>query len=70
MTVAELIEELKKMPEDLEVYGYTDHGQTPGKVSKPSVAYIDLLTDSIYDSWASYADEAEEKGFTKRVVIL
>lgn len=70
MKVSELIEALKKMPQDLEVYAYTDHGQTPEKISRPSIAYTDMLTHSIYDGWVTCADEAEEEEFTKKFVIL
>lgn len=70
MKVSELIEALQKMPQDLEVYAYTDHGQTPERVTSPTVAYTDMLEHSIYGGWASYEDEAEEEGFTKKFVIL
>ncbi len=68
MKVEELIKYLKQMPQDLEVYGYCDHGQTPEKVCHPSVQYTDELCHSLYDGYSSEDDP--EEGHTKEFVLL
>ncbi len=68
MKVFELIELLKEMPQDLEVYSYCDHGQSPEKTSTPSVAYTNELSHSLWEDWTSYEEEAEE--YESKFVIL
>lgn len=69
MKVKELIEALKSMPQDLEVYSYCDHGQTPEKSSRPCVAYCEDV-DYTIEGWSSDEDDAEAEGYTKKFVIL
>jgi hypothetical protein len=68
MKVKELIAALKKFDGDLEVYGYCDHGQTPEKVSPPSEIYTESADYSLEDY--GYVGEAEENGYTVKVVLL
>lgn len=70
MIVKELIELLQKMPQDLEVYAYTDHGQTPEKASTPSVAYTTDTTHSLWVDWTTYEEEALENEYEKKFVLL
>ena len=63
MKVKELINLLQEMPQDLEVYGYCNHGQTPEKVLEPTVAYTSELGYSIIDEWCSEEDEEINKPF-------
>ena len=63
MKVKELINLLQEMPQDLEVYGYCNHGQTPEKVLEPTVAYTSKLGYSIIDGWCSEEDEEINKPF-------
>lgn len=44
MKVKDLIAALQLMPQELQVYLYCDHGQTPEKTSGPQVYYTDELT--------------------------
>ena len=67
MLVKELIELLKDMPQDLDVFSMCDHGQTPERSMFPSVYYLDP-TD--YDNYTSDSEEAEEYGYTKKIVLL
>lgn len=54
MNVKELIEELQKYPEDMQVRLYTDHGQIPMKPGDVSKAYIE--EDSYMPSEVEEAD--------------
>jgi hypothetical protein len=65
MKVFELIELLKEMPQDLQVYSMCDHGQTPEISMSPSVFYIDPENA---DTYGNEADE--ESGCTHKIVIL
>ena len=67
MTVQELIDALQKLPKDLKVYAYTDHGQTPEGICSPSIAWFD--EDSI-EFWTNSEEEAEEEGYTYKGVLL
>lgn len=69
MKVKELIELLKDMPQDLEVYSYCDHGQTPEKSGVPSVAYTDNF-EYLYEGNWLHEDEAEDYGYTLPFVLL
>lgn len=40
MKVSEMIELLQQMPQDLEVYSYCDHGQTPEESLRPHVVAV------------------------------
>lgn len=70
MKVRELIELLKAMPQDLEVYSVTDHGQAPEKSQTPCIAYTDDVTFCLWDNYTTYEEEAEENGFEHKVVLL
>lgn len=70
MKVSELIKALQKMPQDLEVYGYTDHGQTPEKISSPSIAFTNITTHSLWEDWTLYEDEATDNEYETKFVIL
>lgn len=61
MKVSELIELLKDMPQDLEVYSYTDHGQTPEKTSTPSVAYTTEISYSLWEDWTTEEEALENE---------
>lgn len=66
MIVQELIEALQQLPKDLEVYAYTDHGQTPEGICSPQVAWFD---DEL-DSFTTDTEVAEEYGCTIKGIIL
>lgn len=71
MKVKDLIEALKEMPQDLEVYGYCDHSQSPEKVSTPSVIYVQGDVHTIYDyEYTSDEEEAEENGYKHKAILL
>lgn len=70
MKVSELIELLKDMPQDLEVYSYTDHGQTPEKTSTPSVAYTTEIAYSLWEDWTIDEEDAIENEYEKKFVLL
>ena len=70
MLVKELIELLKDMPQDLEVYSYTNHGQTPEKTSTPSVAYTTEIAYSLWEDWTTDEEEAVENEYEKKFVLL
>lgn len=67
MKVSELIELLQKMPQELEVFSMCDHGQTPERSMFPSIYYLDP-TD--YDNYTSDSEDAEESGYTQKIVLL
>ena len=67
MTVKELIELLQQMPQDLEVYSYCDHGQTPERSMPPSIQY---LSGDDYDNFTNDPEVAEEYGYKYKVVML
>lgn len=68
MRVSDLIAALQLMPQDLEVYSYTDHGQTAEKSCRPSIRYTDELTHTLESFGAE--DEGEDWGLTVPFVIL
>jgi hypothetical protein len=70
MKVFELIELLKEMPQDLEVYSYCDHGQSPEKTSTPSIAFTKQADYCLWDEYCTDEDVAEESGYTHKVVLL
>ena len=67
MKVSELIEELKQMPQDLEVFCMCDHGQTPERSMAPTIYYID--TDD-HDDYTDDEEDAESYGYSKTIVLL
>lgn len=71
MKVSELIEQLKRFDPELEVYGYCDHGQTPEKISPPSIIFIKETSQSIWDyEWVNTRQDAKEYGYNVKAVIL
>lgn len=70
MKVSELIKALQAMDPDLEVYGQSDHGQTPEKVCLPSVVYVEAGTHTLYEGYTTCEDDAEEYGYTVKAVLL
>lgn len=66
MKVSELIEALKLMPQDLEVYSYCDHGQTPEKSCSPSIQWM----DDDFENFTCNKMEAEDNGYENQVVLL
>lgn len=70
MKVKELIEALSKLDGELVVYGYSDHGQIPQIVSSPEVAFVEEASYQIWESMAWDDVEAEEMGFTHKIVVL
>lgn len=67
MKVSELIEQLKLMPQDLEVFSMCDHGQTPERSMCPSIYYID---HDDHDNYTDDEEEADDYGYTLKVVML
>ena len=63
MKVKELIKLLQEMPQELEVYSYCNHEQTPEKALEPTVAYTSKLGQIIIDGWCSEEDEESNKPF-------
>lgn len=70
MKVKELIELLKDMPQDLEVYSYCDHGQTPERTGSPRVAHTDELEYFLWDDWATDPHDVKENCYRKAFVLL
>ena len=71
MKISELITMLQAMPQDLEVYGYCNHSQTPEKISSPHIVFTNELSYSLYDyEWSTSQKDAEEAGYDKQAVIL
>lgn len=70
MTVKDLIEALQLRDPNLEVYAYTDHGQTPEKVQYPKVIWADNLDHTLWDGYVGSEEEAEEEGYKARAVLL
>lgn len=70
MKVSELIGLLKEMPQDLEVYSYCDHGQSAEKTSTPSIAFTEKANYCLWDEFTTDEDDAEECGYTQKVVLL
>lgn len=68
MTVAELIEALKQMPQDAQVYSYTDHGQTFEQSQSPSVMYTDEVEYTLEGAYS--LEEAEEFGIEDAIQVV
>ena len=70
MKVSQMIELLQQMPQDLEVYSYCDHGQTPEESQSPSV-YV-LIKD--YNGYADpeyymTKDDAIDSGYEESDLV-
>ena len=71
MKVKDLILLLQREDPNLEVYAMTDHGQAPEKVSCPTVIFTeDTLKHNLWDGFAFEAEDAEEFGYSRRVILL
>lgn len=70
MKVKELIAALKKLDQNLEVYGYCDHGQSPEKVSLPQVIYTVNPDHCLWGDWTPDVEDAEEYGYENKAVLL
>jgi hypothetical protein len=70
MRVKDLIAALKIFDGNLEVYGYCDHGQSPEKVSIPSIIYVESTVHGLYGEYTMDAVEAEEYGYTAKAILL
>jgi hypothetical protein len=69
MKVSELIEKLKAMPQDLEVYSYCDHGQTPEKSSSPEIAYTNS-SEYFLEDWSDCKVWAKSQGYKGKFVMV
>lgn len=67
MKVSELIEQLKLMPQNLEVFSMCDHGQTPERSMAPTIYYID---HDDHDNYTDDEEAADDYGYTLKVVML
>ena len=70
MKVKELIAALQLCDQELEVYGYCDHGQTPEKVQVPSEIFAGSLDHTLYDNHVNDLEEAEFMGYTHKAIML
>lgn len=68
MTVAELIKALKQMPQDAQVYSYTDHGQTFEKSQSPTITYAERAEYSFEYTYS--LAEAEECGVDNPIAVV
>lgn len=69
MKVKDLIAALQELDGDLEVYGVSDHGQQPEKISPPSEIFMESAHYSLED-YTGDEEEAEEYGYTVKAVLL
>ena len=69
MKVFELIEALKLMPQDLEVYGSGQLSYIPEKIDIPKVVFTNDLLFQIEDYHAIMSYN-EEYGYTEKFVLL
>lgn len=60
ITVKELIEELKLMPQDAPVYVYADHGQTHEQSSGASLEYTNEVEYYVELAWDEDGNELDE----------
>jgi hypothetical protein len=70
MKVKELIELLQKMPQELEVYGVSNHGQQPEKACNPQIMYTVEDGRYVAEGYTVYAEESEEYGYEFKAVLL
>lgn len=71
MKVKDLIAALKKMDGNLEVYGVSDHGQAPEKVSSPQEIWLEKSAHTIWDGeYLTDEEEAEDEGYKVKAVLL
>jgi hypothetical protein len=68
--VKELIKLLQNMPQELEVYGMSDHGQQPEKACNPQIMYTLEDGRCAAEGYTVYTEEAEEYGYEFKAVLL
>lgn len=70
MKVSKMIELLQQMPQDLEVYSYCDHGQTPEESQSPSV-YVLVKDNTGYVAPESYMtkEDAIDSGYEESDLV-
>ncbi len=70
MKVSKMIELLQQMPQDLEVYSYCDHGQTPEESCDPSIQVLikDYNGNIDTESFMSYED-AIDSGYDDEQIV-
>lgn len=68
MTVAELIEELKDLPQDLEIVVEADHGQTPMKATWVGVSHVEDKEE--YMMTGLHEEDLEEYPEADKIVII
>ncbi len=69
MRVSELITLLQQLDPTLPVYAMCDHGQSPQKVSAPSVICAEATSYTLWDEWA-FLEDNEEDGYERKAVLL
>ena len=70
MKVKELITALQQFDGELEVYGVSDHGQVPEKVSSPVLFWTEEEAYSLREYITTDKEEAEEDGYKFKAVLL
>jgi hypothetical protein len=70
MKVKELIAALQLCDQELEVYSYCDHGQSPEKADVPSMIYTTEDAFCLWDEYSHDADDADEYGYTHKAIML
>lgn len=70
MKVKELITALQQFDGELEVYGVSDHGQTPEKVSSPRLCWTEEEAYSLWEYVTTDEEEAKEEGYKFKAVLL
>ena len=71
MKVSEMIELLQQMPQDLEVYSYCDHGQTPEESMSPQVviAVKSEYENGTIETTMSSIQEAVDSGYEESGLV-
>jgi hypothetical protein len=70
MKVKELIELLQKMPQELEVYGVSDHGQSPEQISAPQIIFIEKEVNTLWDNFTTDKNDAFDWNFNIKAILL
>ena len=71
MKVSKMIELLQQMPEDLEVYSYCDHGQTPEESMSPQVVAVvkEEYERGTIDGYMASTQEAVDSGYEESDLV-
>ena len=70
MKVKELIAALQKMPQDLEVYGVSDHGQSPERIGAPQIIFLEKDAHALWDNFTTDKNEAFDWNFHVKAILL